>query len=372
MTRVIPTLKRMVVKIGTSSLCGLDGSIDRQQIDSLTRQIAQLKQQSIQVVLVSSGAVAAGAAFLHEKTHTLENMQAAAAIGQPLLMAMFQKYFLAYGLTTAQLLLTHDDFQCRRRYLNARNTLNYLLNNDIVPIINENDTISTQEIRFSDNDFLSALCTNLIHADLLLILSNIDGIASKDPLRFKDVQIFSSLTLADLKHLAKTMPKESSQSMGRGGILTKLQAPLMAARYGVPSIIANSREPNVLERLVAGEGLGTFVMPEKNQLNAWQAYIAHALKAKASVTIDLGAAAALRKKNASLLASGIVSTHGSFERGDAIACCLPDGQEVARGIVEYSQIEVQKILGCHSDEIDAILGYQHRRSVIYRDNIVTY
>ena len=370
MTRALPHLNRIVVKIGSSSLCGADNKIQESQIIEVTRQVAALTQQNIDVVLVTSGAVAAGIGHLIDKMPSLENNQAAAAIGQPILMGTFQKYFQAYDLNTAQLLLTHDDFQSRRRYLSARNTINYLLNNQVIPIINENDSVSTEEIRFSDNDYLGALCTNLVSADLFVILSNIDGIADKDPREHADASIYEELSLPDLDSLQDKFASEKVRGLGRGGISTKLEAPSMAGRYGVSSIIANSREENVLLRIVKGEALGTIVRPEADQLNSRRAYIAHALKPKAKIIIDEGAARALKKSKASLLASGILSTEGNFERGDGISCCIEDGTEVMRGIVEYSRDEVQKIAGHRSNEIGNILGYKHRRSVIHRENMV--
>ncbi len=370
MRRTLPKLSRVVVKIGSSSLCGPDNKIQERQIIELSRQVAALIQAKIEVVLVSSGAVAAGAGLLQEKIASLDNKQAAAAIGQPILMAYFQKYFQAYQLTTAQMLLTHDDFQSRRRYLNARNTINYLLANQIIPIINENDSVSTEEIRFSDNDFLGALCTNMVSADLYIILSNIDGIANKNPSEHADATVYEHLSLPDLEKLKIQFAEEKASETGRGGIWTKLEAPLMAARYGIPSIIANSRLENVLPRILSGEPIGTFVSPEANQLNSWRAYIAYALKPKAAVIIDDGAARALKQNKASLLASGIIATQGSFQRGDGIRCCLSDGTEVMRGIVEYNQDEVERIAGRKSDEIAEILGYKHRRSVIHRENMV--
>ncbi|NQT61668.1 MAG: glutamate 5-kinase [Candidatus Marinimicrobia bacterium] len=371
MTRTLPQLNRIVVKVGSSSLCGPDNKIQESQIIEITRQVSMLVQKGLDVVLVTSGAVAAGVGLLNEKTASLDNNQAAAAIGQPILMGYFQKYFQAYNLNTAQLLLTHDDFQSRRRYLSARNTINTLLVNQVIPIINENDSISTEEIRFSDNDQLGALCTNLVSADLYLILSNIDGIADKNPLEHADASIFEHLTLADLESLRNELIHEQVTGIGRGGIVTKLEAPRMAARYGVPSVIANSRLENVILQVVRGADIGTIIYPEAGQLNAWRAYIAHALKPKAKIIIDDGAARALKLNKASLLASGIISTQGEFKRGDGIRCCLPDGAEVMRGIVEYNQDEVQKIAGHQSGEIEGILGYRHRRSVIHRENMVT-
>lgn len=371
MIRDIPKLKRVIIKIGSASLITDENKIYENQIIELTRQISLLSQDSIEVILVSSGAVAAGASLLNANGSSLDNHQAAAAIGQPILMAYFRQYFQTFELNTAQLLLTHDDFQSRRRYLNARNTINYLVNNGIVPIINENDSVSTEEIRFSDNDFLGALCTNLVSADLFIILSNIDGIADKNPQEYKDAQIYETLSIDEIKSLKQRFSSERVNGLGRGGISTKLEAPLMAAKYGVPTIIANSRLENVLPRIVRGERIGTYVKPVETQLNSWRAYIAHALKPKAKIFIDQGAGNALKQKKASLLSSGILGTEGKFQRGDGVRCCLEDGTEIMRGIVEYDQDEVDKIAGCKSAEIENILGYKHRRGVIHRENMVS-
>ena len=370
MSRSFKNLRRIVIKVGSSSLMDEAGQIHERQIVELARQISLLTQSGIKVVLVSSGAVAAGSNRLSEQGTSLDNIQAAAAIGQPILMAYFQKYFQAFDINAGQLLLTHEDFQDRRRYLNARNTINYLLKSNAVPVINENDSISTEEIRFSDNDFLGALCTNLISADLFIILSNIDGIADKNPAKYADAKIFTELQAASIDELLESNAAEPASSTGRGGINTKLRSPLMAARYGVPTIIANSRTDNILPRLIAGEELGTYVHPESTQLSAWRAYIAHALRPKAHITIDTGAAHALQNTKASLLATGITATEGSFQRGDGVRCCLEDGTEIMRGIVEYSRDEIESIAGKKSSEIESILGYIHRSSVIHRDNMV--
>lgn len=370
MNRSLPALQRIVVKIGSSSLCEETGKIDKQQIIELTRQISRLRALGYQVILVSSGAIAAGMNWLNGISVEIQNKQAAAAIGQPLLMGYFQQHFQAYGLHTAQVLLTHDDFQSRRRYLNARNTINSLLNHGLIPIINENDTITTEEIRFSDNDFLGALCTNLVSADLYIILSNIDGIADKNPRKHPGARIYEALSVSELENMKKTFASETSQGFGRGGILTKLEAPLMAAQYGVPTIVANSRTKNILTRIIEGEALGTFVQPTETQLNSWQAFIAHAIKPKAIIVIDAGAAKAIRSKKASLLASGIISTRGSFQRGDGVRCCLEDGTEISRGIVEYNKDDVKKIAGKQSAEIEALLGFCVSRGVIHRENMV--
>ncbi len=370
MKRIIPELKRIVVKIGSSSLCLENGQIDPSRIESLADDISQLIQQGIQVVLVSSGAVASGRNLLNEQGTSIENKQAAAAIGQPILLGTFQRYFINHKLTIAQVLLTHDDLHDRRRYLSARNTLENLLDHGLIPIINENDTVSTEEIQFSDNDFLAALCTNLVNADLFIILSNIDGIGEKDPRTHPETDIYESLSIEKLEQLKRKIPKTKLVTISRGGIYTKLEAPIMAAQYGIPTIIANSRKKSILKRIIKNENIGTFIQPTESKLNSRKAYIAHALKPKAKLIIDSGAAQAICAKKASLLPSGIIKTEGTFSRGDGVICSLNNGTKIARGVVEYDQDEINKILGKQSSEIESILGFKHHRGIIHRDNMV--
>jgi len=370
MKRTLPPLNRIVIKIGSSSLCHENGKIETCRIESISSDIASLIQKGIQVVLVSSGAVAAGRHLLNESGSSIENKQAAAAIGQPILLGTFQQYFQKQDITVAQVLLTHDDLHNRSRYLSARNTLENLLRHSIVPIINENDTVSTEEIQFSDNDYLAALCTNLVSADLFIILSNIDGISDKDPKSDPGTAIFETLEIEQLKALKSELPKIKPGEISRGGIFTKLEASIMAAQYGVPSIIANSRTDYILNRLVNNETLGTYIQPTETKLNSRKAYIAHALKPKAKLIIDPGAAKAIQVRKASLLPSGIVETKGSFSRGDGVICCLKDGREIARGIVEYNRNEIDQIAGRQSSDIEEILGFQRRRGIIHRDNMV--
>ena len=344
MKRQLPELNRIVVKIGSSSLCKNNGEIDPNRIRAIVNEISLIRNSGIQVVLVSSGAVAAGLHLLNEKGTSIENKQAAAAIGQPVLLGTFQNYFKNHNLTVAQILLTHDDLHDRARYLSARNTLDNLLDHNIIPIVNENDTVSTEEIQFSDNDFLGALCTNLVNADLFIILSNIDGIGAQDPSINPDTDIYNTLSIEEVEQLKKVFPKNKLNLLSRGGIFTKLEAPIMAAQYGIPTIIANSRSESILKRIINNENTGTLILPVESKLNSKKAFIAHALKPKAKLIIDSGAANAIQVKKASLLPSGIIKTEGSFLRGDGVVCLLPDGQEIARGIVEYDQDEINLIL----------------------------
>ncbi|MFQ6677610.1 MAG: glutamate 5-kinase [Fidelibacterota bacterium] len=370
MKRTLSPLNRIVVKIGSSSLCHENGKINPIFIKTLSSDIAYLIDRGIQVVLVSSGAVASGRHLLNENGSSIENKQAAAAIGQPLLLAAFRQFFEAHKIKTAQVLLTHNDLQDRSRYLSARNTLEILLIHGIIPIINENDTVSTEEIQFSDNDFLAALCTNLVSADLFIILSNIEGIGREDPSVNPNTSIYKTLTVHELEELKKQFPHQKSGGISRGGIFTKLEAPIMAAQYGVPTIIANSRAESILQRIVNGEDIGTYVKPVETNLNSKKAYIAHAIKPKAKIIIDEGAAYAIQTNKASLLPSGIQKTEGNFQRGDGVLCCLSNGTEIARGIVEYDRSEIDQISGKQSREIESILGFQRRRGIIHRDNMV--
>ena len=370
MKRVLPKLKRIVVKIGSSSLCHSNGEIDPKRIEAIVNEIASILKKNIQVVLVSSGAVAAGNNLLNSNGNSIENKQAAASIGQILLLGSFQNFFKVHDLTVAQILLTHDDLNDRQRYLSARNTLESLLFNGVVPIINENDTVSTEEIRFSDNDFLAALCTSLVNADLFIILSNIDGIGENDPKINPKTKIYETLTIKKLEKIKAQIPQNTLDGIGRGGIYTKLEAPIMAAQYGVPTIIANSRIDFILKRIIENEKLGTFIMPKETKLSSRKAYIAHALRPKARLVIDQGAAEAIKIKKASLLPSGIIKTEGEFLRGDGVICSLESGAVVARGIVEYDKNEIDKIAGRQSDAIESILGYKHHRGIIHRDNMV--
>ena len=370
MNRNIPILNRIVVKIGSSSLCHENGEIDPSRIQIIVNEVYNLVQKGIQVVLVSSGAVAAGNHLLNENRTSIENKQAAAAIGQPVLLGTFQNYFKNHNLTSAQILLTHEDLHDRARYLSARNTLENLLNHNIVPIINENDTVSTEEIQFSDNDFLGALCTNLVNADLFIILSNIDGIGVEDPNINPNADIYHTLNVNTVEELKNKFPKNNFNSMSRGGIFTKLEAPLMAAQYGIPTIIANSQTPSILLKIINNENVGTYVQPTETKLNSRKAYIAHAIKPKAFLIIDRGAAQAIKTNKASLLPSGIIKTEGSFSRGDGVICIQENRGEVARGIVEYEQDEINSILGKQSSEIESILGFKHHRGIIHRDNMV--
>ena len=370
MTRDLPKLNRVVVKVGSSSLCHKNGKIDPKRIEAIAEDIASLIQEDIQVVLVSSGAVAAGRHILNENETAIEIKQAAAAIGQIILLGTFQQNFRTHDLTIAQILLTHEDLQDRRRYLSARNTLVNLLDHGIVPIINENDSISTEEIQFSDNDFLAALCTNLVSADLFIILSDIDGIGKKDPRTNPETEIYETLSVEKLEQLKKQIPKNKLAGISRGGIYTKMEAPIMAAQYGIPTIIANSRTEFVLKRLIQNENFGSYIHPTESKLNSRKAFIAHALKPKAKLIIDQGAANAIRSKKASLLPSGILETEGDFLRGDGVICSLKDGLEIARGIVEYDRDEIVQIAGQQSAAIEYILGFKHHRGIIHRENMV--
>ncbi len=362
--------KRLVVKVGSALVTKGGQGVDFDAIASWVVQITTLRALGCEVVLVSSGAIAEGLKRLNWKTRPkqLNQLQAAAAVGQMGLVQAYEQFFSAQHIKTAQVLLTHADLANRERYLNARSTLQCLLAYGVVPIINENDTVVTDEIRFGDNDTLAALVTNLIEADSLFILTDQVGLFNKDPRKFADAELLSEV-FADNPDLVK-MAGGAGSSVGTGGMLTKVLAAQRAARSGADTYIASGHENLVLERLVQGERVGTVLKSSMTRLAARKQWLADHLKLKGSLQIDEGAVQALVSKKSSLLAVGVMSCVGTFYRGDVVACVAPNGQEVARGLVNYSSLEIAKIAGVTSAEIESILGYQDEPELIHRDNLV--
>jgi glutamate 5-kinase len=315
---------------------------------------------------VSSGAVAAGMSRLGwtERPKTIHQMQAAAAIGQMGLVQAWESSFQAHGLSTAQVLLTHDDLSDRKRYLNARSTLRALLDLGVIPVINENDTVVTDEIRFGDNDTLGALVTNLVEGDLLVILTDRDGLYTADPRNNPEAELVKQ-AMADDSSLDQ-MAGGSAGALGRGGMLTKLRAARLAARSGAGTVIVGGR----IERLQAGEELGTLLLPEKGMLAARKQWLAGHLQTRGRLLIDEGAVKALASGRRSLLPVGIKAVEGSFRRGEMVVCVGPDGREVARGLVNYSAQDAARILGQPTDAVAKILGYLDEPEMVHRDNLV--
>lgn len=360
--------KRIVVKVGTSTLTYATGKLNLDQLERLVRELADLRHRDIEVVLVSSGAVGAGMGKLglRSKPRSIPEKQALAAIGQGILMQMYEKFFAEYGEIVAQVLLTREDITQRGRYLNARNTLLALLRLGVVPIINENDTVAYEEIKFGDNDTLAALVAGLVDADLLVLLSDIDGLYTADPRKDSSAQLIK--TVEELTPEIVALAGNSGSRLGSGGMMTKIQAARIVSTSGIPMIVANGSQKGVLKEIVMGENPGTLFLPCDHRLNSRKAWIGYASKTSGAVTVDQGAEKALLEKGKSLLPSGITSVEGDFERGCVISIMGGSG-EIARGIVNYSSAEIKQIMGCQSNEIVRILGQKDFDEVIHRDNL---
>ena len=362
--------KCLVVKVGSSLVTNNGEGLDREAIAAWAAQIAALVKQGKHVVLVSSGAVAEGMQRLGWKKRptAVNELQAAAAVGQMGLVQMYESCFSQHGLHTAQVLLTHDDLADRKRYLNARSTLRTLLDLGAIPIINENDTVVTDEIRFGDNDTLGSLVANLIEADALVILTDQPGLYSADPRKNKDAVFIQQAVAGDVK--LEKMAGGTGSSIGSGGMLTKILAAKRAARSGAHTVIASGREKDVLVRLAAGEAVGTHLRAEQIKTVAKKQWLADHLRLSGKVVLDDGAVKALREDGKSLLPIGVVAVEGSFERGDVVACVDGAGHEIARGLVNYTAAETTRILRKPSSEIQAILGYVDEAELIHRDNLI--
>lgn len=370
MASLLTDSKCLVVKVGSSLVTNNGQGLDRAAIAAWAAQIARLVGQGKQVVLVSSGAVAEGMQRLGwpKRPTAVNELQAAAAVGQMGLVQMYESCFSQHGLHTAQVLLTHDDLADRKRYLNARSTLRTLLDFGVIPIINENDTVVTDEIRFGDNDTLGSLVANLIEADALVILTDQPGLYSADPRKHADAE-FIQQALAGAAEL-ETMAGGAGSSIGSGGMLTKVLAAKRAARSGAHTIIASGREIDVLVRLAAGEMIGTHLRAQQIKILAKKQWLADHLRLCGKVVLDAGAVKALRDDGKSLLPIGVLAVEGNFERGGAVACLDTDKNEIARGLINYSAAETARILRKPSSEIAHILGYVDEPELIHRDNLV--
>ena len=362
--------QRWVIKIGSAMITNDGQGLDLERINGWVRQMVQLHRANKQLLLVSSGAVAEGIRRLGwtQRPHGLYELQAAAAVGQMGLVQAYESAFQRYGIGTAQVLLTHEDASDRKRYLNMRSTLHTLLKLGVVPVVNENDTVSFDEIRFGDNDTLGALVVNLVEADLYIILTDQRGLYNRDPRQHSHAQLVGEGQAGDAA--LEKMATASASHLGRGGMLTKLQAATKAARSGASTLIAWGREPDVLTRLAEGEALGTLLRPSQTPLAARKQWLAVQLQAKGQLYMDAGAVRALLSSGKSLLAVGVTATTGNFLRGDLVTCLAPDGQAVARGLVNYSAMETAKIIGKPSEEIERLLGYVDEPELIHRDNLV--
>ena len=362
--------RRLVIKVGSSLVTNQGEGLDAGAISRWAAQVAGLRAMGYQVVLVSSGAIAEGMQRLgwKKRPRAIHELQAAAAVGQMGLVQVYETCFREHGMGTAQILLTHADLSDRARYLNARSTLLTLLDLNIIPIINENDTVVTDEIRLGDNDTLGALVTNLIDADKLIILTDQAGLFTADPRKTPDAILLSEAPAGDPR--LEELAGGAGSQFGKGGMLTKVAAAKRAARSGAHTIIASGHEADVLLRLAGGEQIGTFLTASTTPLAARKQWLADHVQISGSLLLDAGAVGALVNDGKSLLPIGVKVVSGDFERGALVACLAPDGTEAARGLVNYSSIESRRIAGKPSSQIEATLGYVDEPELIHRDNLV--
>ncbi|MDJ0871910.1 MAG: glutamate 5-kinase [Gammaproteobacteria bacterium] len=361
--------KRWIVKIGSALLTDDGRGLYREAIRHWVFQMAELRRSGVELVLVSSGAVAEGLTRLGWKSrpHAVHELQAAAAVGQMGLIQVYETCFQKHGMQTAQILLTHDDLSARDRYLNARTTLRTLLQLGVIPVVNENDTVATEEIRLGDNDTLAGMVANLVEANLLVILTDQEGLYEADPRKSADASLVQRGKAGDpaLERLAG-----GSGALGRGGMRTKLRAAKLAARSGAATVIASGRRSDVLTQIAAGTPVGTLLLPAQVPLVARKQWLAGQLNMRGRLVLDQGAVRVLTNSGRSLLAVGVKAVEGGFRRGELVSCVGPDGKEVARGLVNYSAEESRRIMGQPSDRIEAILGYVDEPELIHRDNLV--
>ena len=366
----ITRAKRWVVKIGSALLTADGKGLDRDAMARWVEQMAALMERGIEIVLVSSGAVAEGMSRLgwSRRPASVHELQAAAAVGQMGLIRAYETFFQQHGRHTAQILLDHDDLSDRKRYLNARRALQTLIKLGAVPVVNENDTVVTDEIRFGDNDTLAALVANLIDAGVLVILTDQQGLYDRDPRAHAEARLIHEGRAGDesLDALAGGSPG----NLGRGGMITKLRAARLAARSGADTVIASGRERDILTRLQAGEKLGTLLTATSEPITARKQWLAGQLQVKGKLVLDDGAVNVLQKQGKSLLPVGVRDLSGNFSRGDLVSCVTGDGREIARGLVNFNADESRRIIGLASSRIIEVLGYCDDEELIHRDNLV--
>ena len=365
--------KRIVIKVGSRILTSKNFRLDKAWIKNLVAQIAALINKDIEVILVTSGAIGAGMGMLglDLRPGLLPQQQAAAAIGQSQLMKIYDTFFKHHNILSAQILLTREDLSNRKRYLNAKNTLFTLLTYKTVPIINENDTVSVDEIKFGDNDRLSALVANLMQAGLLIILSDVDGLYAAAPKRkeFQKKRDVISI-VEEIGPWTEKMASASISKLGTGGMVSKIEAAKICSTAGVSCIVANGRVPDILRRILDGENIGTLFLPKAEQLVAKKRWIGFSAKISGQISVDQGAKQALISKKRSLLPKGIVKIRGTFAVGDTVSILDAENKEFGRGLTSYSSEELAKIKGYKSDQIKTILGYKYYDEVVHRDNLV--
>jgi len=370
LSSVVSNASRLVIKVGSSLVTNQGKGLDHQAVEQWASQIAQLHQQHKEIVLVSSGAIAEGITRLGwtRRPTVMNELQAAAAVGQMGLVQAYEVAFRRHGIRTAQILLTHEDLADRRRYLNARSTLFTLLALGVVPIVNENDTVVTDEIALGDNDTLGALVTNLIEAETLIILTDQQGLYDADPRRNPEAQLIRQAKAGDPK--LEAMAGGAGSTIGTGGMLTKVLAAKRAANSGGHTVIASGNTPDILVRLAAGEAIGTELQASLPIRSARQRWLVDHLRVRGRLTLDAGAIKALTEGHKSLLAIGVIDVEGNFERGDVVACVDQHGVEYGRGLINYSSTDTRRIMGLPSNRIAEVLGSMSAPELMHRDNMV--
>ncbi len=366
----IQKARRIVVKVGTSTLTHATGKLNFNRMEQLVRQLSDLRNQGKEVVLVTSGAVGAGMGRLGlaKRPTSIVERQALAAIGQGLLMQIYEKLFAEYGQVVAQVLLTRSDISERQRYLNARNTLMALLNYRVIPIINENDTVATEELKIGENDALSALVTGLIDGELLVLLSDIDGLYTSDPKQNPDAKLIPCVQ--EITSEIRQMAGGAGSSFGTGGMVTKLNAAQMATSAGAMMVLMNGNDPSKLQQLFEGKPVGTVFLSKHSVVNHRKRWIAYGPQIGGELVIDRGAERAMTTLGKSLLPSGIVRISGDFGEGDLVRILNMDGMEIGRGFTNYSHEQLSRIIGKKTSEIETILGFKNADEVVHRDNFV--
>ncbi len=361
--------RRIVIKAGSGILTGKDG-LNRNTINNITNDICELRSKGFEIILVSSGAIAAGVRKIgySKRPEAISEKQAMAAIGQGRLMNAYEKAFGRHGYTVAQILITRDDLNNRRRYLNARNTIFTLLSWGIIPVINENDTVVIDEIKFGDNDNLSAMVANMTDSNLVINLTDIDGLYDDDPRINKKASLLTVVEKID--NMILKYANSTPGALGTGGMASKIAAAKKATLKGIPVIIANGRKRGIIKRIIQGEDAGTLFIPQIQAICGRKHWIAFSRAIKGKIIIDDGAVKALMKNGKSLLPSGIAEVTGRFNRGDSVQVMDHQGNEIAIGMVDYNSVDLDKIKGLNSSKITSLLGYKHNDEIINRDNLV--
>lgn len=367
---IVAQARTVVVKVGTNVLTAEDGRLDAARVQALADQIQRLRQAGRQVALVSSGAIGAGIGRLQlgRRPTDLRHLQACAAIGQSFLMRAYQECLEQHGANTAQILLTAGDFDSRARYLNVRNTILTLFEWGVLPIINENDTVSVAEIKFGDNDHLAAMVTNLLQAPLLILLTVVDGLYASDPRVDPAAQKLDTVPLID--SAVMELAGGSKSTLGTGGMRSKLRAARLATAAGESVIMANGSTPGILDAVFAGEPVGTLFLPHGGTVPAWKRWLGYTARPQGKLLLDAGATVAVKEKGRSLLPIGVVAVQGDFNKGDVVALCDAAGTEFARGLSNYSATDAQRIQGARTERISEILGSAPYEEIVHRDNLV--